>query len=173
MKFASWNVNSLKVRLPHLLEWLARQTPQIVCLQEIKLEDAQFPVEELRAVGYHCAWSGQRTYNGVAILSREIPADVAAGMPAFPDEQKRVIAATVGKGVDAIRVVCAYVPNGQAIDSEKYEYKLKWLSAFRARPREKEKKAKWAGVFPRWARRKKKTKPPARGAGQLQHRPRR
>ena len=131
MKFASWNVNSLKVRLPHLLEWLARQVPQIVCLQEIKLEDAKFPVEEIRAAGYHCVWSGQKTYNGVAILSRDTLADVAAGMPAFPDEQKRVVAATVGEGADAIRVVCAYVPNGQAVGSEKYEYKLKWLSAFR------------------------------------------
>ena len=131
MKFASWNVNSLKVRLPHLLDWLARQAPQIVCLQEIKLEDAKFPVEEIRAVGYHCAWSGQKTYNGVAILSRDALADVAAGMPAFPDEQKRVVAATVGEGAHAIRVVCAYVPNGQAVGSEKYEYKLKWLAAFR------------------------------------------
>jgi exodeoxyribonuclease-3 len=131
MKFASWNVNSLKVRLPHLLEWLARQAPQIVCLQEIKLEDAKFPVEEIQAAGYHCAWSGQKTYNGVAILSRDTLADVAAGMPAFPDEQKRVVAATVGEGADAIRVVCAYVPNGQAVGSEKYEYKLKWLAAFR------------------------------------------
>jgi exodeoxyribonuclease-3 len=131
MKFASWNVNSLKVRLPHLLEWLARQAPQIVCLQEIKLEDAKFPVEEIQAAGYHCAWSGQKTYNGVAILSRDTLADVAAGMPAFPDEQKRVVAATVGEGADEIRVVCAYVPNGQAVGSEKYEYKLKWLAAFR------------------------------------------
>jgi len=131
MKFASWNVNSLKVRLPHLLEWLARRAPQIVCLQEIKLEDAKFPAEEIQAVGYHCVWSGQRTYNGVAILSRAMLADVAAGMPAFPDEQKRVIAATVGKGADAIRVVSAYVPNGQAVGSEKYEYKLNWLAAFR------------------------------------------
>jgi exodeoxyribonuclease-3 len=131
MQFASWNVNSLKVRLPHLLDWLARQAPQIVCLQEIKLEDAKFPVEEIQAAGYHCAWSGQKTYNGVAILSRGTLADVAAGMPAFPDEQKRVVAATVGEGTDAIRVVCAYVPNGQAVGSEKYEYKLRWLAAFR------------------------------------------
>ena len=131
MQFASWNVNSLKVRLPHLLDWLARQAPQIVCLQEIKLEDAKFPVEEIQAAGYHCAWSGQKTYNGVAILSRDTLAGVAAGMPAFPDEQKRVVAATVGEGADAIRVVCAYVPNGQAVGSEKYEYKLRWLAAFR------------------------------------------
>src|SRR5258706_3016805 len=131
MKLAAWNVNSLKVRLPHLLEWLARRAPQIVCLQEIKVEAARFPAEEIQAAGYHCVWSGQRTYNGVEILSRAMLADVAAGMPALPDEQKRVIAATVGKGADAIHVVSAYVPNGQAVGSEKYEYKLNWLAAFR------------------------------------------
>jgi exodeoxyribonuclease-3 len=132
MKLASWNVNSLKVRLPHLLEWLAGQAPEIVCLQEIKLEDAKFPLAEIEAAGYRCAWSGQKTYNGVAILSRAALSEVATAMPAFPDEQKRVIAASVGEGEDALRVVCAYVPNGQAVDSEKYEYKLKWLSAFRS-----------------------------------------
>jgi len=132
MKLASWNVNSLKVRLPHLLDWLAGQAPEIVCLQEIKLQDAKFPLGEIEAAGYRCAWSGQKTYNGVAILSRSALSEVATAMPAFPDEQKRMIAATVGEGEDAIRVVCAYVPNGQAVDSEKYEYKLKWLSAFRS-----------------------------------------
>jgi exodeoxyribonuclease-3 len=132
MKLASWNVNSLKVRLPHLLEWLAGQAPEIVCLQEIKLENAKFPLAEIEAAGYRCAWSGQKTYNGVAILSRAALSEVATAMPAFPDEQKRVIAASVGEGEDALRVVCAYVPNGQAVDSEKYEYKLKWLSAFRS-----------------------------------------
>ena len=131
MKLASWNVNSLKVRLPHLLDWLARQAPGIVCLQEIKVEDAKFPLKEIESAEYRCAWSGQKTYNGVAILSRASLVDIAAGMPAFPDEQKRVIAATVGEGADVIRVVCAYVPNGQAVDSEKYEYKLIWLAAFR------------------------------------------
>ncbi|HTF15667.1 MAG TPA: exodeoxyribonuclease III [Burkholderiales bacterium] len=140
MKFASWNVNSLKVRLPHLLEWLARQAPQVVCLQETKLEDAKFPVGEIEAAGYHCVWSGQKTYNGIAILSRPPLADVAAGMPAFADEQKRVIAATVGQGADAIRVVCAYVPNGQAVDSGKYQYKLNWLAAFRLWLEEEQKK---------------------------------
>jgi exodeoxyribonuclease III len=140
MKFASWNVNSLKVRLPHLLDWLARQAPQIVCLQEIKLEDVRFPVEKIEAAGYRCVWSGQRTYNGVAILSRAVLSDIAAGMPAFPDEQKRVIAATVGAGADAIRVVCVYVPNGQAVDSVKYQYKLNWLAAFRLWLEEEQKK---------------------------------
>lgn len=127
MKLASWNVNSLQVRLPHLLDWLAAKAPDVVCLQEIKLEDAKFPLMELQAAGYRCAWSGQKTYNGVAILSRASLVDVATGMPSFPDEQKRVIAATTG----AVRVVSAYVPNGQSVDSEKYEYKLKWLEAFR------------------------------------------
>jgi exodeoxyribonuclease-3 len=127
VKLASWNVNSLNVRLPHLLDWLAAQTPEIVCLQEIKLEDDKFPQMELEAAGYRCAWSGQKTYNGVAILSRASLAEVVTGMPSFPDDQKRVIAATI----EAVRVVCAYVPNGQAVDSEKYQYKLKWLEAFR------------------------------------------
>ena len=131
MKLASWNVNSLKVRLPQLLEWLAQHKPDVVCLQETKLEDEKFPAMELQAAGYRCAWSGQKTYNGVAILSRDAPAAVAAGIPDFVDDQRRVIAASVGTGVEAIRVVCAYVPNGQAVGSEKYEYKLRWLTAVR------------------------------------------
>ena len=131
MKLASWNVNSLKVRLPQLLDWLTQHKPDVVCLQETKLEDEKFPEMELQAAGYGCARSGQKTYNGVAILSRGMPAAVAAGIPDFADDQKRVIAATVGTGVEAIRVVCAYVPNGQAVGSAKYEYKLRWLAAFR------------------------------------------
>ena len=131
MKLASWNVNSLKVRLPQLLDWLARHAPDIVCLQETKVENDKFPVLELEAAGYHCIRSGQKTYNGVAILSRGLLSDVATQMPGFSDEQKRVVAATVGEGVGAIRVVCAYIPNGQAVDSQKYEYKLRWLAAFR------------------------------------------
>jgi exodeoxyribonuclease-3 len=128
MKLATWNVNSLKVRLPHLLDWLARQQPDAVCLQETKLEDAKFPFAELKAAGYEAVHSGQKTYNGVAILSREPAVDVRAGMPGFDDEQKRVIAATLGD----TRIVCAYVPNGQAVGSDKYEYKLRWLAAFHA-----------------------------------------
>src|SRR5258708_39564715 len=112
MKFASWNVNSLKVRLPHLLEWLARQAPQIVCLQEIKLEDAKFPVEEIRAAGYHCAWSGQKTYNGVAILSRDTLADVAAGNPPFSGAAKGVVWATLGPGGDRRPGLVACRPHG-------------------------------------------------------------
>ena len=125
MKLAAWNVNSLKVRLPQLLEWLSTRNPDVVCLQETKLEDHNFPREEIEAAGYQVAFSGQKTYNGVALLARETPTDVVCGNPHFPDPQKRLIAATVGD----IRIVCAYFPNGQAVGSEKYEYKLAWLTA--------------------------------------------
>lgn len=128
MKLATWNVNSLKVRLPHLLDWLGREQPDVVCLQETKLEDPKFPAAELEALGWRCAYSGQKTYNGVAILSRAPAADLSLGIPGFADEQKRVIAATV----DGVRVVCAYVPNGQSVDSDKYRYKLAWLEALTA-----------------------------------------
>jgi exodeoxyribonuclease III len=127
MRLATWNVNSLKVRLPHLLEWLAANPVEVVCLQETKQQDADFPQAELQAAGYHSAFSGQKTYNGVALLSREPISDVQFGIPDFDDEQKRVIAATVS----GVRVVCVYVPNGQAVDSDKYQYKLKWLAALR------------------------------------------
>jgi exodeoxyribonuclease III len=129
MNFATWNVNSLKVRLPHLLDWLAKHEPDAVCLQETKRENGVFPLKEIEAAGYQCAFSGQKTYNGVAILSREPLTDIAAGIPGFADEQKRVIAASVGAGAQ-VRIVCAYVPNGQSVDSDKYRYKLQWLSAF-------------------------------------------
>lgn len=126
MKLATWNVNSLKVRLPHLLDWLGRREPDIVCLQELKLEDVKFPRAPIEAAGYQCAISGQKTYNGVAILSRAPLADIQSGIPGFDDPQKRVVSATA----EGTRVVCAYVPNGQSVGSEKYEYKLKWLAAF-------------------------------------------
>ncbi len=129
MKIASWNVNSLKVRLPHLLDWLAEQQPDALCLQETKLEDDNFPRAEIAAAGYQAAFSGQKTYNGVALLAREPPRDVICGNPCFPDEQKRLIAATVGD----VRIICAYIPNGQAVGSEKYDYKLRWLDALTGR----------------------------------------
>ena len=125
MKLASWNVNSLKVRLPQLLDWLGTCQPDVVCLQETKLEDANFPRLEIEAAGYAVAFSGQKTYNGVALLSRHRLDDVTIGNPHFPDPQKRLIAATT----NGIRVICAYVPNGQAVGSEKYAYKLSWLAA--------------------------------------------
>ncbi len=127
MKIASWNVNSLKVRLPQLLDWLATWQPDIVCLQETKLEDHAFPLAEISAAGYCAVFSGQKTYNGVALLSRQVPDDLVVGNPLYPDEQKRLLAATVG----GLRAICVYVPNGQAVGSDKYDYKLAWLSALR------------------------------------------
>ena len=127
MKLATWNVNSLKVRLPHLVDWLQSAQPDIICLQELKLEDSKFPSEALQAAGYTTVSSGQKTYNGVAILARRPLEDVQTGIPGFADEQKRVIAATVG----VTRVVCLYAPNGQALDSDKFEYKLRWYQALR------------------------------------------
>ncbi len=128
MKLSAWNVNSLKVRLPQLLDFLATRNPDIVCLQETKLEDHNFPKAELEFAGYQVAFSGQKTYNGVAILSKTPLTDVQIGIPDFADEQKRVIAATVGD----TRIVCVYIPNGQSVDSDKYQYKLNWLSALTA-----------------------------------------
>ena len=127
MKLVTWNVNSLNVRLPRLLDWLATNTPDVVCLQETKLEDAKFPVAALDAAGYASHYTGQKTYNGVAILARhglEV-SDVAAGVDGFVDEQKRLLAATVA----GVRVISAYVPNGQSVDSDKYRYKLAWCDA--------------------------------------------
>ena len=123
MRVATWNVNSLKVRLPQVLEWVKAHQPDVLCLQETKLEDAKFPVEDIRAAGYEVQYSGQKTYNGVAILSRTLATSPVTSVPAFDDPQKRVLAATV----NGIRVVCLYVPNGQSVESDKYRYKLDWL----------------------------------------------
>src|SRR3989338_559475 len=125
MKLATWNVNSLKVRLPQVLDWLAANPVEVLCLQETKQQESDFPQTELQAAGYHSVFSGQKTYNGVAILSRAPASEVQTGIPDFADEQKRVIAAII----NGIRVVCVYIPNGQSIDSDKYLYKLKWLTA--------------------------------------------
>ena len=125
MKIATWNVNSLKVRLPHVLEWLETNRPDALCLQELKLEDKAFPVAELEEVGYKAVFNGQKTYNGVAILSPHTLDQVTRNIPGFDDEQKRIIAATIGD----IRVICGYFPNGQAVGSEKFAYKMRWLAA--------------------------------------------
>ena len=125
MKIASWNVNSLNVRLPHLQEWLRNAAPDVVALQETKLEDAKFPDTALIEQGYRSVFTGQKTYNGVAIVSRDSATDLQLGIPGFEDEQKRVIAATV----NGIRIVNLYVVNGQAVGSEKYDYKLRWIDA--------------------------------------------
>jgi len=113
------------VRLPHLLDWLVAARPDAMCLQETKLEDANFPVAELRAAGYQAVFCGQKSYNGVAILARSALTDVQQGIPDFPDDPKRVIAATVKD----LRILCLYAPNGEAPGTDKYEYKLKWYSA--------------------------------------------
>ena len=120
MKLATWNVNSLKVRLPQVLQWLASNPVDVLCLQETKLTDDKFPVAEIEAAGYQVAFSGQKTYNGVAILSRHPLTDIVKNNPLFEDEQQRIISATIA----GMRVICAYVPNGQSVDSDKYEYKI-------------------------------------------------
>ncbi len=127
MKIATWNVNSLKVRLPHVLQWLADNPVDVLCLQETKLTDDKFPVAEIAAAGYRVEFSGQKTYNGVAILSKHPMSDVVKNNPLFEDTQQRILAATI----EGMRIVCAYVPNGQSVDSEKYMYKLAWLAALR------------------------------------------
>jgi len=126
MKLATWNVNSLKVRLPQVLQWLEQHPVDVLCLQELKLDQTFFPKDEIEAAGYHAAWFGQKTYNGVAILTRAplVPEAIEYGIPGYDDPQRRVISATVGD----VRVICAYFVNGEALDSEKYPYKLEWLA---------------------------------------------
>lgn len=127
MKIGTWNVNSLRVRLPQLQQWLADSPVDVLGLQELKLEDKDFPAAALAEAGWQAVWSGQKTYNGVALLARQPLSDVSMGIPGFDDPQRRVIAATVG----GVRVICVYVPNGQSLDSEKYPYKLGWLARLR------------------------------------------
>ena len=125
MRIATWNVNSLRIRLPHLLDWLASQRPDVMCLQETKTEDQNFPLAEIQAAGYQAVYCGQKAYNGVAILARRALTDVQHGIPEFTDDPKRVIAATMGD----IRVLCLYAPNGEAPGTEKYAYTLRWFNA--------------------------------------------
>ena len=124
MRIATWNVNSLKVRLPQVVEWLSARGPDVLCLQETKLEDDKFPAADIKAAGYHPVYAGQKTYNGVAILCRVEPTEVVAGIPGYEDPQKRVLAALIG----GIRTICIYVPNGENTVSDKYRYKLEWLA---------------------------------------------
>jgi exodeoxyribonuclease III len=130
VKIATWNVNSLRVRLAHVLKWLEREQPDVLALQETKLRDEDFPVDAFTDRGYAAAFSGQAAYNGVAIIARQSPRDVAHGIGnEFGDEQKRVLAGTFGE----VRIFCLYVPNGESVDSSKYLYKLDWLTALRKR----------------------------------------
>lgn len=129
LKLASWNVNSLRVRLPHVLSWLDREQPDVLALQETKLKDEEFPADTFADCGYSALFSGQSAYNGVAILARAPPTDVVHGIGGgYADDQKRVLAATFG----GIRFFNLYVPNGQRVDSDKYRYKLEWLAALRS-----------------------------------------
>jgi len=125
LKIATWNVNSLKVRLPQVLAWLAAHQPDALCLQETKTENSSFPAAEIENAGYRVLYTGQKTYNGVAILSKVAATEAVMAIPDFDDPQKRVLAATI----NGVRVVCLYVPNGQSVDSDKYQYKLAWLRA--------------------------------------------
>ena len=128
MKIASWNVNSLNVRMPHLTQWLRQAQPDVVALQETKLEDERFPDSDLAALGYRSVFCGQKTYNGVALLSR-VPfvSECVTAIPGFDDPQKRVLAASVGD----LRIVDLYVVNGEKVGSAKFEYKLRWIAAVR------------------------------------------
>lgn len=133
MKIATWNVNSLKMRLPHVLDWLKQSDTDILCLQELKMTDDVFPIEALEAQGYGAVWHGQKTYNGVAIVYRQdrvrMPTDIQKNIPTFPDEQKRLIAATFNSGSQNLRIVCGYFPNGSEVGTEKFAYKLSWIEA--------------------------------------------
>ena len=127
MRIATWNVNSLSIRLPQVMDWAGRQRPDVLCLQETKLQDEKFPLVEITAGGYHSVCNGQKTYNGVCTLSLDAQADPLMAIPVLDDQQKRVLATTIG----GVRIVNAYVPNGESVASDKYQYKLKWLRAFR------------------------------------------
>ena len=128
MKIASWNVNSLRVRLPHVIDWLKSVQPDVLALQETKTTDDQFPAEAFDEIGYRVSYSGQKTYNGVAIISKEPLEDIVTDIPGLDDPQRRIMAATVG----TVRVLDLYVVNGSEVGSDKYEYKLDWLEKVRA-----------------------------------------
>lgn len=127
MQIATWNVNSLRVRLPHVVDWLRTVQPDVLALQETKCEDAKFPAAELAALGYTSVFCGQKTYNGVATLTRQPPQDVCMQLPGAEDAQRRVLALTLGE----LRIINVYVPNGERVGSEKYAYKLDWLARLR------------------------------------------
>ena len=129
MKIATWNVNSLTARLQHVLDWLAVNPVDVLCLQELKMSDDKFPLEVLAAAGYEAAVFGQKTYNGVAILSRAPLRDIARNIGGFTDEHSRVVSATLDTAHGPLRIVNGYFVNGQSLDSEKFIYKMKWLGA--------------------------------------------
>ena len=120
MKIATWNVNSLNVRFPHVKEWMEANTPDILALQEIKQINEAFPASEFQKLGYYSLANGQKTYNGVAIISKEEPKEIVLDIPNFEDAQRRVLASTIGNA----RIINLYIPNGQTVESDKYLYKL-------------------------------------------------
>lgn len=128
MKIATWNVNSMNVRLPHVIEWLQNHEPDVLVLQEIKQLTEKFPTEALQELGYHSLASGQKTYNGVAVISKTPATDPVTDFPDLEDPQRRVLASTI----DDVRVIDLYVPNGSEVGSEKYQYKLNWLKSLRS-----------------------------------------
>ena len=132
MKIASWNVNSLKVRLPHVLDWLTQQQPDILGIQETKTVDENFPVEDIKAAGYHVAFAGQKTYNGVAVVSKHKISDIITDLPGLDDPQRRVLGCTIHHKKGNVRFLNLYVPNGSEVGSEKYAYKLDWLDKLAA-----------------------------------------
>lgn len=127
MKIVTWNVNSLRVRLPHVLSWLKKHEPDVLCLQETKLTDADFPENEIKDVGYEVIFSGQKTYNGVATLSKSKASNIITDLPNQNDPERRLLVTTL----NGIRILNVYVPNGQEVGSDKYEYKLSWLENLR------------------------------------------
>lgn len=129
LKLATWNVNSLKVRLPQVLQWLQENPVDALCLQELKMADEFFPLQAFNELGFQAQWAGQKTYNGVAIITRDQSTDVQRNIPGFEDPQQRVLAVTLPSPVGDIRVISAYCPNGQAVGSDKYQYKLAWFAA--------------------------------------------
>ncbi len=131
MKFATWNVNSLNIRLPQVLEWLAANPVDVLALQELKLTDDKFPVDAFTAAGYQAQWFGQKTYNGVALLSRTPVTQVVRNIPGFPDDMARVITGTVAAPGGDVRVIGGYFPNGQEPGSDKFDYKMNWLKGLR------------------------------------------
>jgi len=132
VKLATWNINSLKVRLPQVLAWLESSPVDALCLQELKLTDDKFPIDAFTEAGYQAVWAGQKTYNGVAIITKAVTTDVQRNIPGFDDPQQRVIATTLPSPTGDVRVISAYCPNGQAVGSDKYAYKLQWFEALRS-----------------------------------------
>jgi exodeoxyribonuclease-3 len=126
MQIATWNVNSLKVRLPQVLDWLQSTNCDVLALQELKQDNDNFPLSAFTELGYNCAFNGQKTYNGVALIAKHPLDNITLDIPNYEDIQKRVIAATI----NGIRVICAYVVNGESVGSDKYSYKLNWLNQF-------------------------------------------